>query len=83
MLNLSVVLAERRKDVVHYYFDYFEADLLAYCLVDLVDMRTVSPMHFLMLMASVDHLMTMVEVHENEVDTLVVLIHVMRAFLKL
>jgi hypothetical protein len=78
-----VELAERRKDVVHYYSDYFEADSLAYCLVDLADMQMVSPMRFQMIMASVDHLMTMGEVHENEVDTLVVLIHVMRAFLTL
>lgn len=84
MLNLLVVLAEMRKDVVHYYFDYFEADSRAYCLVDLADMQMVNPKRFpLTLMASVDRLMTMGEVHENEVDTLAVLRRVMRAFLTL
>lgn len=72
-----------RKDVVHYYFDYFEADSLAYCLADLADMQMVNPKRFPTLMASVDRLMTMGEVHENEVDTLAVLKRVMRAFLTL
>jgi hypothetical protein len=80
VLNLSVALEGRRRDVVHYYSDYSVSGQLIYYLADPADRRMVSPMHCLMTEVSVDRSTTMAVEHENAVDKLAALKHVTRAF---